>query len=61
MGTTKKYWKGLEDLNNDPAFIKSEQSEFAEEIPMDKFLAKIFTFVNGSLWLIINSFRWKRI
>ncbi|MBL0046986.1 MAG: TAT-variant-translocated molybdopterin oxidoreductase [Bacteroidetes bacterium] len=39
MGTTKKYWKGLEDLNNDPAFIKSAQSEFAEEIPMDKFLA----------------------
>lgn len=39
MGTTKKYWKGLEDLNNDPAFIKSAQSEFAEEIPMDKFLS----------------------
>ncbi len=39
MGTTKKYWKGLEDLNNDPSFIKSAQSEFAEEIPMDKFLA----------------------
>ena len=38
MSTTKKYWKGLEDLNNDPAFVKSVQSEFAEEIPMDKFL-----------------------
>lgn len=39
MGTTKKYWKGLEDLNNDPAFIKSAQSEFAEEIPMEQFLS----------------------
>jgi len=39
MGT-KKYWKGLEDLNNDPSFIKSAQNEFAEEIPLDKFLGE---------------------
>lgn len=39
MGNNKKYWKGLEDLNNDPAFIKSAQNEFAEELPVD-FLGK---------------------
>ena len=39
MGTTKKYWKGLEDLNNEPSFIKASQNEFAEEIPLDKFLS----------------------
>jgi MoCo/4Fe-4S cofactor protein with predicted Tat translocation signal len=38
MGTTKKtYWKGLEQLKNDPAFIKNADKEFvnlgAEEDP----------------------------
>jgi MoCo/4Fe-4S cofactor protein with predicted Tat translocation signal len=35
MGNNKKYWKGLEDLNNDPDFIKSAQNEFAEPLPTD--------------------------
>lgn len=38
MSNTKKYWKGLEELNNNPEFIKNTQKEFAEEIPVDKFL-----------------------
>ncbi len=35
---TKKYWKGLEELNNSPEFVQKAQSEFAEQIPVEKFL-----------------------
>lgn len=40
MSNKKRYWKGLEDLNNSPSFIKSVQQEFAEEVPAENFLAK---------------------
>lgn len=36
--SNKKYWKSLEDLNNNPALIKKAQNEFAEEIPLESFL-----------------------
>jgi len=36
---TKKYWKGLEELNNSPEFIKHSQNEFAEQVPVDEFLS----------------------
>ena len=39
MSNKKRYWKGLEDLNNSPSFIKSAQQEFAEEVPAENFLA----------------------
>src|ERR1043165_2420666 len=35
---TKKYWKGLEELNNSPEFVQKSQNEFAEQIPVEKFL-----------------------
>ncbi|MFL5764964.1 MAG: TAT-variant-translocated molybdopterin oxidoreductase [Bacteroidia bacterium] len=35
---TKKYWKGLEELNNSPEFVQKSQDEFAEQIPVEKFL-----------------------
>lgn len=35
---TKKYWKGLEELNNGPEFVQNAQNEFAEQIPVEKFL-----------------------
>jgi MoCo/4Fe-4S cofactor protein with predicted Tat translocation signal len=35
---TKKYWKGLEELNNSPEFVQKAQGEFAEQIPVEKFL-----------------------
>ena len=38
MTKTKKYWKGLADLNNDPIVEKLAQNEFTEEIPVDEFL-----------------------
>jgi len=38
MGKTKKYWKGTEELENNPAFIKEQEKEFAEPLPVDEFL-----------------------
>ena len=35
---TKKYWKGLEELNNSPEFVQKSNNEFAEQLPVDKFL-----------------------
>ena len=29
-----KYWKGYEELNNDPEFNKNKQKEFVDELPM---------------------------
>lgn len=36
---TKKYWKGLEELNNSPEFVQNAQNEFAEQVPVDAFLS----------------------
>ena len=38
MKTTKKYWKGLAQLNDDPIVEKLAQNEFVEELPVDQFL-----------------------
>ena len=38
MKTTKKYWKSLAQLNDDPIVEKLAQNEFAEELPVDQFL-----------------------
>ena len=38
MKTTKKYWKGLAQLNDDPIVEKLAQNEFVEDLPVDQFL-----------------------
>lgn len=40
MGTNKKYWKGLEELNETPEFAASAKNEFPEELSVDQFLAE---------------------
>ncbi len=40
MANQKKYWKGLEELNQSPGFVKAKTKEFAEEVPIDEFLGK---------------------
>ena len=40
MSSTKKYWKGLPELNESPEFLKQSKSEFSEEIPMEGFLSE---------------------
>ncbi|HUM46336.1 MAG TPA: TAT-variant-translocated molybdopterin oxidoreductase, partial [Chitinophagales bacterium] len=32
----KNYWKGLEELHEDPAFLKERDKEFAEELPVEE-------------------------
>lgn len=38
MATTKKYWKGLEELSDDPAIESLKHNEFAEQLPTAEFL-----------------------
>ncbi len=38
MESTKKYWKGLEEVNNTPEFAAHSKNEFAEPIPVEELL-----------------------
>lgn len=38
MDSNKKYWKGLEELQQTPAFVESSKGEFAESIPLEDVL-----------------------
>jgi molybdopterin-containing oxidoreductase family iron-sulfur binding subunit len=38
MGTNKKYWKGLSQLNESPEFLKHQQNEFVEDLPLAEAL-----------------------
>ncbi len=38
MDSNKKYWKGLEELQQTPAFVESKKGEFAEPIPVEDVL-----------------------
>jgi MoCo/4Fe-4S cofactor protein with predicted Tat translocation signal len=39
MESNKKYWKGLEELNNSPEFVEMNKSEFAEPLPIEEILS----------------------
>ncbi|MDN3580134.1 TAT-variant-translocated molybdopterin oxidoreductase [Mucilaginibacter flavus] len=39
MDSNKKYWKGLEELNNTPEFVEKNKNEFAEPIPIEDLLS----------------------
>ncbi|WP_028297485.1 TAT-variant-translocated molybdopterin oxidoreductase [Olivibacter sitiensis] len=38
MDSNKKYWKGLEELQQTPAFVENSKSEFAEPLPIENVL-----------------------
>jgi len=38
MAETKKYWKGIEELEQTPEFVESTQKEFTEYVPVEEFL-----------------------
>ncbi|MBL4593951.1 MAG: TAT-variant-translocated molybdopterin oxidoreductase, partial [Flavobacteriales bacterium] len=38
MANSKKYWKGLEQLNETPQFLEASNKEFAEHVPVEEFL-----------------------
>jgi len=39
MESNKKYWKGLEELNNSTEFMELNKSEFAEPLPIEEVLS----------------------
>lgn len=38
MESTKKYWKGLEELKRAPEFVENNKGEFAEPLPIEEVL-----------------------
>lgn len=40
MENKNTYWKGLEELNNDPKFLQAKRNEFAEGIPLEEVLTE---------------------
>ena len=38
MESNKKYWKGLEELQQTPEFVEGNKSEFAESLPIEEVL-----------------------
>ena len=38
MADTKKYWKGIEELEQTPEFVESTQKEFTEYVPVEEFI-----------------------
>src|ERR1700748_2504883 len=39
MDSNKKYWKGLEELNNEQKFVEKNKHELAEPIPIEEVLS----------------------
>ena len=39
MATNRKYWKGLEELNQTPEFLEAKDKEFATDVTVDEFLS----------------------
>lgn len=44
----KKYWKGVEELNNDPEFTRLKNNEFFENLPLDEVLGNKATSSNAT-------------
>lgn len=38
MGSTKKYWKGIEELKETPAFLEQRDQEFPAQSAIESFL-----------------------
>ena len=36
----KKYWKGVEELQNDAEFVRLKNNEFYEHLPLDEAISK---------------------
>ena len=48
MTMSKKYWKGLPELNNSEDFLQNKNNEFAETLPMEEFLTGDDAKTNGT-------------
>jgi len=48
MAMSKKYWKGLDELQETPAFIESRDREFSPSVTVDEFLGDDQLNINSS-------------
>lgn len=48
MANSTKYWKGLEQLDNDASFVEANKNEFATELPVTDFLQDEETLSEGT-------------
>ena len=49
MSSNKKYWKSIEELNENSSVVDAlRQNEFVEEIPTDEFLSDSNSMENSS-------------
>lgn len=48
MANSTKYWKGIEQLDNDASFVEANKNEFAEELPVTDFLQDKETLSEGT-------------
>lgn len=48
MANTKKYWKGVEQFNEDAKFLESTKNEFPEHLPVDEFLGDAASLESSS-------------
>ncbi|WP_042009088.1 TAT-variant-translocated molybdopterin oxidoreductase, partial [Capnocytophaga canis] len=48
MASNKKYWKSVEELNENSVIDTLKQNEFVEEIPVDEFLGDKATLESSS-------------
>ena len=48
MANSTKYWKGLEQLDNESGFVEANKNEFAEDLPVTDFLQDQETLEGGS-------------
>ena len=37
---SQRYWKGVEELQNDPEFARLKNNEFYEHLPLDSMISK---------------------
>lgn len=48
MANSTKYWKGLEQLDNDSSFVEASKNEFPEQLPVTDFLQDKETLSEGT-------------
>ena len=44
----KKYWKGVEELQNDPEFVRLKNNEFFEHLPVEEIVSNKATSNDGT-------------
>ena len=52
MSNNQKYWKGAEELQRSPEFLKTQKHEFADALPLDEVLSDVLI---GQLKVRLNA------